>query len=193
MLAYNLISQYGRHILKKWNLSRTFAVLFMIGFLVGIVYTNLFAKSYVLSMGIFSDLFLKRFSEMDFVMEEFILYIVKIRVVPVLFLIILGCTKYKKISASFCLLWTGFSFGLIMTTAVFKLNIKGILLCIIGLCPHFICYAAAYVMLLIYLFEYPGVRWNHSKTISFVLFILLGIITECYINPIMMNVFIQTL
>lgn len=172
---------------------KIFAVLLVIGFLIGIVYVNIFAKAYVASMGIFNDYFLSQYSGAELNTEEYILYIAKIRLIPVLLLLVTGCTDYKRTAASICLLWTGFSSGLILSASVLKMGIKGVLLCLTGIMPHFICYIAAYFMMLLYLFSYPDIRWNSSKTVSMILFLLLGIISECYVNPVLMDIFINAL
>lgn len=173
------------------EVKKVFAFFFLLGFFVGIIYVNLYAKTYITSMGIFSDYFLEQFSGENLHVEEYIVFITGVRVFPILFLAILSGTRHGKAAGSVYLLWTGFSGGLILTTAILKLNVKGIFLCLVALMPHFICYIAAYIMLLLYIFTYPDVRWNHSKTVSMILFILMGIITECYLNPVLMDIFLK--
>lgn len=179
--------------MKIQEVKKILIVLFMVGFLSGIVYANLFAKPYIVSMGIFSDYFLEQFSSVNINIDEYFCYIFRMRIAPLIFLGIAGCTKYKKIIGSVWILWTGFSCGIILTTAVLKLNIKGIVLCLTGILPHFVCYIAAYIIVLLYLFTYPEIRWNNSKTISIILFMLLGLVSECYINPVLMEIIIKML
>lgn len=175
------------------NVKKVLLGLFMFGFLVGIIYANLFAKAYILSMGIFDDYFLSGYRGTDLNTGEYIFYIARIRMIPVFLLGIAMCTNFKKIAGGICLIWTGFSGGLILTSSVLKMGIKGILLCLIGIIPHYICYIAAYLMLLLYIFTYPDIRWSGTKSVSFLLFLLLGIISECYINPVLMDIFIKAL
>ena len=82
---------------------------------------------------------------------------------------------------------------MIMTSSVLKMGVKGIILCLIALTPHFIFYIAGYMILLWYFFSYPESRWNLSKTVSFLLFIAVGILLECYVNPVIMQMFLKTL
>ena len=49
------------------------------------------------------------------------------------------------------------------------------------------------MILLWYFFSYPESRWNLSKTVSFLLFIAVGILLECYVNPVIMQMFLKTL
>jgi len=165
----------------------------MTGFLSGIIYINVFAKQSYLSMGIFDTYFLEQYSVSGFNTSNYIFYISKIRIIPVITLAILAATNLKRIAGICWLLWTGFSCGLILTTAVLKMGIRGIILCILAMFPHFICYFMVYLILIMYMFSFPVTKWNHSKTIYMALFLLLGIITECLFNPVVMDLYIRLL
>jgi len=169
--------------LNRWDFRKIFTALMLLGFISGIIYGNLFAKEYILSIGIFHEYFVDQYLSIKVNIEEYLWYIIRNRITPILFLVLAGCTKYRKVIISLFIVWTGFSFGLILTAAIFKLKLKGIILCLISILPHFICYIGGYLMLLIYYMSYPNSRWTGAKTISFILFWLLGVISECYINP----------
>lgn len=173
----------GRHILNQLDFRKIFTALILSGFLSGIIYGNVIAKEYILSLGIFDEYLLNQYSRLNVNIEEYIWYIIRIRITPVIFLLLAGCTKYRKIIISLFIVWTGFSFGLILTAAIIRLQAKGIIVCLISILPHFICYIGGYLMLLIYYISYPNSRWTGAKTISFILFWLLGVVSECYINP----------
>lgn len=179
--------------MNQLDLRKVFTALTLVGFLTGIIYGNVFAKEYILSMGIFDEYLLSQYSGLNVRIEEYIWYIIRVRIVPVIFLIFAGCTKYKKIASSVFIVWTGFSFGLILTSAIIRLQIKGIIVCLISILPHFICYIGGYLMLLIYYMTYPNSRWTTMKTFSFILFWLLGVISECYINPGLIELVIKRL
>lgn len=179
--------------MNRWDIRKILISLLLTGFVGGIIYGNLFAKEYILSLGIFSEYFLEQYSGVSLNTEEYIWYVVRMRTTPIIFLVLACCTKYKKIIAGLFVVWTGFSFGLILTTAVLKLKIQGIILCLISILPHFVPYIAGYLMVILYYICYPNSKWTGAKTISFILFLLLGIITECYINPVIMDLFIGRL
>jgi len=183
--------RYGRHQLEVRDIKKAASSIFMLGFFTGIIYVNVIAKTYVASMGIFSDYFLEQYSVNHLDTKEYLFYILQIRIIPLLILSIAGCTKYKKTASSIFLLWTGFSGGIIFTAATFKLGIKGIGLCIVSILPHFILYIAAYVILILYLYSYPNIKWNSTKTMSVIIFIMTGIVSECYINPVILEIFID--
>ncbi len=174
--------------------SKKFLALFcMLGFIIGIIYANLMSKDYIAAMGIFNEFFLSQYSQAEIDMAEYLWYVVRIRVMPAVLIAALGCTRLRKGVVALFLIWTGFCGGMIMTAAVLKMGLKGLVLCLIALIPHLIFYTAGYLILLWYLFTYPESRWNLSKMISMGLFIIVGILLECYVNPIIMELFIKTL
>ena len=165
----------------------------MLGFLAGIIYANLMSKDYIASIGIFNDFFLDQYSQAEIDVMEYMWYVIRIRVTPVILIAALGSTKLRRAVAAAFLAWTGFGGGMIMTSAVLKMGVKGLILCLIALTPHFIFYAAGYMVLLWYLYTCPESKWNMAKTVSMILFITVGVLLECYVNPIIMELFLKTL
>ncbi len=174
--------------------NKRYLVLFcMLGFFVGIIYANLMSKDYIMSMGIFNEFFLNQYSQAEVNMPEYLWYVARIRIVPAALAAALCCTKLRRGVVAGFLIWTGFCGGMIMTAAVLKMGIKGLVLCMIALTPHFVFYIAGYLILLWYLFTYPESKWNLSKMVSLGLFLAVGILLECYVNPIIMELFLKTL
>lgn len=173
---------------KKW-----FVLCYMAGFFVGILYANLVSGDYIAGTGILDDYFLEQYAQTEIDTAEFLWYVAYLRLLPAMLLFALGCTRLRKGAALAYIAWTGFSCGMILVTAVMKMGVKGIILCLICLTPQILCYAAGYIMLLWFLFAYPSVRWNMSKTTCFALFMLMGILLECYVNPVIVKMFLRTL
>ena len=169
---------YGRRSVRIREVKKIAVILLMSGFLAGIIYVNLIAKKYVVSMGIFSDYFLEQYAGSRIHTGEYIWYVMKVRTFPIVVILFLGNTRFRRMAGCFLLIWTGFAGGIVFTTAVLKMSIMGIFLCLIGIMPHFICYIAAYMLILIYLFAFPESKWNSTKTVSLLLFLILGIITN---------------
>jgi len=178
---------------KIQEVKKLICIVFMFGFFAGIVYLNVFARSYLVSLEIFDGYFLEQYSGNNLNTNTYIWYIAKLRLFPVICLWVISKTGYARVAGALFLLWTGFASGMILSASVFKLGMKGIILCIVGVIPHFICYITAFIMLILYLFNYPDTRWNSTKTVCMVLFLLLGIITEAYINPVLLDIFIKLL
>lgn len=172
---------------------RIFVLYYMVGFFAGILYGNIQSKDYIISMGIFNEYFLKQYYVSDINTTKYLWYVAKIRLFPSAILGLFGGTKLKKEAAAGFVIWTGFSSGLLITSAVMKMGVKGILLCLIALVPQFAFYMASYILLIVYLYFYPKVRWNRMKTIVFLLFLVIGILLECYVNPVIVQMFLGTL
>lgn len=165
----------------------------MAGFLAGIVYINLMPGEYAASMSVLSSYFMEQYIQTDIDTGEYLLYLLPIRLFPLIILVILGQTKMRKGCAAAAMIWTCFLCGIVCTAAVLKMGMLGIVFCIAALFPHGAFYAAGYGIVLTYMYLYPAARWNFVKTVGIVLGIGMGIILECYTNPIFMKIFIKTI
>ena len=102
-------------------------------------------------------------------------------------------TRYRKTAVMLAVVWIGFCFGMVICMAIIKLGSKGIVLIVTALAPQGIFYAMAGIVLFRYMLEYPMVRWDAGRSIRLGLFLMLGIITECYVNPVLTGLFLKTL
>ena len=82
---------------------------------------------------------------------------------------------------------------MVICTAIARLGIKGIVLCVIAVMTQGVFYILSGILLFEYMLEYPVVRWNSGKTIKLIMLVLLGMITECYVNPVIIRMFLKTL
>ena len=71
-------------------------MLLAVGFLVGIIYENMISKSQGVSIELFQSYFLNQVGQIDIVMEEYLWYVVRARVIPFLVLLLLGTLRWKK-------------------------------------------------------------------------------------------------
>lgn len=172
---------------------KQFVIFYMVGFVIGIFYANIIAKNYLMAGGVFSDYYLNQYANMDIVLEDYLLYIMRIRLLPLGLIAILACTKLKKVTAIGAMAWTGFLSGVILVEAIMKMGVKGIALCLLGVMPQFIFYALGYIIILWTLYTYPNTKWNVKKTVFVLLMIGIGIIMEGYVNPILMKMFLSVL
>lgn len=170
-----------------------FAAAFMMGFIGGILFANLVVQDYVTTTGIFNDYFLKQYSQSEVQAAEYILYLCGVRLVPLFLIILLGQTRVRKMISVVVFLWTGFSSGTIVCAAILNMGLQGIVFWIIAMIPQFLFYAFAYLVVLWYFFTVPESRWNTGKSVSVFLFMAAGLITEAYVNPILVQMFLDTL
>lgn len=179
--------------MKIFHTRKQFLAFFMPGFFLGIVYVNFVAKKYMAEPGIFSDYFLNQFAEVRIDAGEYILYLLRLRVVPLALLAMLSFTRVKKAAAVLFLFWTGLSGGILISSAAAGLGIKGSILCVVALFPQFVFYIPAYLVLLWYCCEAPQNRWNTQKTVFIILAMSTGLILETYVNPVLVKGFLSIL
>lgn len=67
--------------------------------------------------------------------------------------------------------------------AIMRMGIRGILLCLAGLFPQILFFAAAFAVLCWYLFSAPRTEWNTGKTVFVTVMVTAGIFAEAFLNP----------
>lgn len=190
---------------------KIFFIIFMIAFLCGILFANLFAKDYIGNVGILSDYFLNKYKYMEINQSELFLYVLEKRIVPFLILGTLGITSFGIILQFGVAGWFGFSAGLFLSAATMKYGFKGILLCIGSIFPQYLIYIPA-LMVLMYkeygvwaeLGNKTGIQNRIKKTkkqiyIEYLIvliltgiLIFLGVMAESYLNPAIFKKILKT-
>lgn len=173
------------------NQSRVVILIYMIGFLLGIVYMNMSAGEYISSMGIFNRNFAEQFQKTDIKGVQYLGYLVRLRVLPAIILALIGMTRFRRIGSTVFLVWTGILCGVYFTCAVMNHGVSGVLFCVVVLLPHMACYLFAYGILFMTIFFYPKKQWNYEKTIAFCLAICMGIALEYKANPILVKMILK--
>ncbi len=179
--------------MKIFHTRKQFLALFMPGFLLGIIYTNFIAGKYVAEPGIFSEYFLNQFVDIQINVQEYLWYLLRLRAVPFFVLAALSFTRVRKMAVILFLIWAGLSGGVLISSAAAELGMKGCILCVTALFPQFLFYIPAFIVMLWYCYTAPRIRWNRQKTIFAALTMSLGIITELYVNPVIVKAFLSTL
>lgn len=167
------------------------AIILMAGFIGGIIYANIVSRKYTMTAGIFDEVILKQYLETEIIAEDYLWYVIRMRLLPFLTICILGCSKWKKILVGAIICWTGFAGGMLAVLAVLNLGLKGLLLCIFGILPQAFCYVPAYIVLFIYLFRFPSGRWTVTKTVFLTFSFIAGILLETYVNPVFLRIVIK--
>ena len=100
----------------------------------------------------------------------------------------------------------GFSVGFFLSTAVFRYGIKGILLGIVSIFPHYLCYLPAMILLLrwcedmhrsIYFYHNTTGQGKKSlpgrlgKLALIWIALVFGCLLECFVNPALLKGFLQ--
>ena len=116
--------------MRIFHTKKMMFVLFVLGFLIGILYVNLASGQFAADSGVFSDYFLNQYASVTIHTEEYVIYLMGVRLVPFLIMVGLSFTKMRKFSAYIFLVWTGFSGGMLLSMAAYSMGSRGILLCI---------------------------------------------------------------
>ena len=175
--------------MKIFHTEKQFVSIFMLGFLIGIILTNLIAGRYSVSSELFGEYILSQFQNTEIKTGEYIGYLLKARGLQFLILILVSRMRAKKFGAGIFLLWTGISGGILISTAVLELGIRGSVLCMAGILPQFLFYIPAALVFLLYCWRWPQSRWEQQKTVFVLVMTVLGILCELYINPVLLRFF----
>lgn len=179
--------------MKTKNYGRLFFAFCMGGFLLGILYTNVVSRESLFLARMFSEYDIEQYLQTEIQTMEYFGYLLPVRLMPFVFLAVIGKIKFRRWAATGVLAWTGFLLGILFTTAIMQLGIKGILVCLVALLPQGLFYVAGYGLVLWHLYLYPKIRWNMTKTIAVLILILSGMILECYTNPLFMKIVLKTI
>lgn len=169
--------------MKLVDKQNVFFLIMFLGFLLGILYTNLFAAEYIKMTGVFSSYYLQEFLVKEVVIEDCFLQIMKVRLLPIIILIMMAHSKVNKIGVVAFLAWTGFLWGIFMSLGVTQLGFAGVFFCLSSVFPQVLFYIPAYVILLVFTYKYPSIESCGIKLCVVTLCIISGVVVECQICP----------
>lgn len=167
-----------------------------LSFLVGCVLTNLLGRDILTTYGILNDYFLSQYSYQAIDGNRLFCHILFERSKTAFTIFLLGRVMPGKMFSLLTKSIAAATSGFLITVAIIGLGIRGIPICICGLFPQWLFYAAV-------LFYYADCRkeaelgWTGNSRRGDVsgyllrgaiLFtgIALGVITECYVNPVLL-------
>lgn len=183
----NYLSLGGNHLRTQRDKNQLLILCLGVGFLIGILYENVFSGRNVTTSELFLKGNLQMYLQTDIITNKFLWYVVKERVLFFAVTCLLGCMKWKKLFVILFLLYIGFVMGVLTVAAVLYLGALGLLFIVASILPHYIFYLIGYSILFLYWFRYPSVQWNQTKTICVFFLFLFGIVLEVYANPILVK------
>lgn len=163
----------------------------MLGFFVGILYANLVPEDYLESFTVFGSFFQNSYSRENIVIEDLFAYLLILRGLPAAILLIPGHRRLRVFFAVSVLVWTGFSAGIYISAGVVLMQLQGLALAVVSVFPQTVFYVPAYYLVVWNLYACSENQWNHVKSISVIVLILAGILSECYINTIFLQLFVN--
>ncbi len=168
-------------------------------FAAGILLANLMGREAVSNAGILNDYFVEKFQYTEINGQNLFFYIIGERIPLLLLLLALTVTSLGMAGGILMLGWQGFSVGFMLSAAIAKYGVKGILLVLGGAFPQYLFYFPVYV-LYCYLTAHLRKRLHRDKTgngtergyiygawliaaVGLILIFVMGIFLESYINP----------
>lgn len=176
--------------MKIFTGKRILLATFLLGLFCGVLYANLIADTYLKTNGIFSSFFLSQYPSTQIDKTEFLFYLLKIRLLPIGILILAAGLGLRKAASVMLLLWYGFLAGVLLVTSIMQLGIQGLFLSFLAVLPQIVFYVLAYAVVVWALFVWPQVKWSPAKTVFVILVFCLGILTEVYVNPVILKLYL---
>lgn len=191
---------------EKNGVYRSWLYLFLGSFLLGILIMNIGNEILLGDAGIFNTASINRLKYIEINDGKFFIYVLRQRLGGCVVLLILSTTTLGLVSAYGVVLWQGTITGMLMTAAVIRYGIKGLLLILGGMFPHQCLLIPGGVMMLGWCLE--NYYWFHrygKGTIPYfrnrrqqlfhqgilllwiLLVMLIGCVLESYVNPILIS------
>lgn len=173
----------------NWNIS-TYMELMAIGFVIGIIYENFAYKTYDDSVLLFEPYYLEGFLKNEYRISSLLWTVLKVRILPLVLLFVISCSKFCRWLVGALSVVGGYLLGVLAALAVIKQGLKGVLLYIAMLFPHFLLYGLAYCVVVCTVCVVDEGRWNVPKILTVVLAFVLGVLSEIYVMPFMIRLFV---
>ncbi|MGN1180758.1 MAG: stage II sporulation protein M [Suilimivivens sp.] len=185
---------------------RIWISIFLSGFLLGILIMNFGSHRFMKSGELFNmtALYRMRYFEVDG--GSFLKYELPMRLKNFLLLLLISTTCFGIAAAYLWIAWQGILAGMVITAAVIKFGIKGILLIFAGIFPQHLLFVPAAVMMLCWSYQtccflyFPGksafVPYQNKKRqylhqlgmmLWIICVVMIGCVLECYVNPILVS------
>lgn len=174
-------------------------LVFMTGFCLGMMFF-LFQRSYIVEeSGLLDDEWMRQVQRVKLKKMDFLLYIKDVRLIQMILVFMASVSRMAKFFLYCGIGYMGFAAGVIMLTSVYRYDMKGLLFCFFIFFPHGIFY-----LLICWIFFYKvmgnSAYYEHNnslikqkkwyKWLTGILliviifgFFMLGILTEAYVNP----------
>ncbi len=167
----------------KLKRNQLLIIILVTGFLFGVLYV-MKTKTYLYVFDESNLSFLKTY---EIEQKEYLFYLLRERIGQLLLVTFLGYVKYTEIYGGILTLLGGICGGAVFAAAGIQMKLKGIVLCAVGLFPQILFYGLVFVILID--FWMGRKRWTWTKSLGVIIFMILGIASEAYINPFLLKIF----
>lgn len=185
---------------------RMWFAVFSAGFLTGVLIMNLCSGRFLNEEGIFNAASISRMKYLEVDNSSFFRYVLGQRVRIFFFLGLTSTTCIGIAAAYLSIIWQGLVTGMIITAAIIRFEMKGMLLILAGVFPQQLLLIPAGIMMLCWCYQnccflyyphkclwplYRNKQKQYLRQAGILLWIagvvVIGCILECYVNPILIS------
>lgn len=166
------------------------------GILCGFGILWFFGKDVLQDEMFFGNSLLGEIEYLDYKKTAFLIYLIKIRGVQLAFIILMAYIRKKGAGLGIWAFMTGSGFGIGVYAMLSRWGPIGLLGYLMMIFPHYLCYLYAYVMYAkIDLNGQSNKRTIYRRTDNFISkmsiigVVIIGIVSECYVNPFFIKLF----
>lgn len=194
-MKYELAQEMKR--LKEWLANKKKGLTLSVGFLMGAMLFFIYKEDFVASRFMKLEEELKLMQQIELDANLFLPYLLKIRTEQLLILYLISRINQKTIAEHFFRFLAGLLFGVFQTIAIYRYGLKGILLTVLLMFPQIFFYYAVF-QIFFHNSSKNGTyySWRGKLAKSFpqlmryilaVCLFLCGVISECYVNTIILH------
>lgn len=165
-------------------------IVFTLGIILSVVYFYLFKKMLINKIDILKTTSIQNLQSIKINNIALLKYVLQERITQTLIILLCTCSAYNIILLYGVFVYLGFHVGLLLMVSVYNYSFMGILLCIVSLFPHGIFYGLFLIEICKVAGYDDGKYYNKGKTIIIcLLYYVIGILSESFINPTIFHSF----
>lgn len=167
------------HKAKKRNLLCFLPIIF--GVILGSAVMYFFGKHVPGAANFWGEGMLEEVQVLQYKHSTYMMYLIKVRGMQVGFVVAMSLIHKKELATFIWGFLTGVGFGFGVYDLCMQCGMKGIVGYLFMIFPHYICYLWAYEKVF-------GIDLNSQKIKVFGV-VIIGILLECYVNPMFLKIF----
>lgn len=167
--------------------SGTCLILFFAGLLAGVLFVQTLDDSSGYA-GIFSEYFLSQYASLRIDHKRLLWYVGRYRISQYAFLICSMILPAAPVILGGILFLLGMTWGTLISVSTIRLGLKGVLICATGILPQIFFYVPAFGWVLLWFWKQGSSRKKYLLfSLAGFFFLFFGIITEAYLNPLILQ------
>lgn len=141
------------------------SVFFFIGLIIGSLFINLFCDYFYDKLGIYSSYFLSSYKSIDVDSRNLFIYSLKEKSLEVFVVLFFSCIVFGKIFVNLYVIYKGMAISLLISSAIIKYGLGGIIVYIVTIFPHYITYGMLIYMIIriAYYLSEAGLEFRRKK------------------------------